>query len=117
MNINNQALQTTGSLTLTANQSFQTNKANISDTMKRYIFYNSSRINTKDGQAFVLLLILFIISMVWVPLGTAHAVGATSSSVKWHPGYYYTIMGNKNNSTYRDRSPDPLGNAVKLQEY
>lgn len=100
MNINNQALQTTGSLTLITNQSFQTNKANISDIMKRYIFYNSSRINTKDGQAFVLLLILFIISMVWVPLGTAHAVGATSSSVKWHPGHYYTIMGNKNNSTY-----------------
>lgn len=100
MNINNQVLQTTGSLTLTASKSFQTNQANLSDIIKRCIFYNASRITTKAGQAYALLLILFIISIVWIPFGTAHAVGATSSSVKWHPGHYYTIMGDKNNSTY-----------------
>ncbi len=96
MNFNNQALQTVGSLTLIASQSAQTNKANISDVLKRCIFYNTSRINTKAGQVYALLLILlFIISMVWVPFGAAYA-----ATVKWHPGHYYTLMGDKNNSTY-----------------
>ncbi|HQY22983.1 MAG TPA: glycoside hydrolase [Gammaproteobacteria bacterium] len=52
----------------------------------------------------ILVTILFIVSMVWVPFGTVHADGVsdvTSSSVKWHPGHYYSIMsGKKNNPAY-----------------
>lgn len=54
----------------------------------------------------ILVTILFIISMVWVPFGTVYADapaagGVTSSSVKWHPGHYYSIMsGSKNDPTY-----------------
>ncbi len=52
----------------------------------------------------ILVTILFIISMVWVPFGTAHAdaaAGTPSSSVKWHPGHYYTILSwGKNDPTY-----------------
>ncbi|HQY22982.1 MAG TPA: glycoside hydrolase, partial [Gammaproteobacteria bacterium] len=42
--------------------------------------------------------------MVLVTCLAAYATTATSAPVsgpiKWHPGHYYTIMGNKNNSTY-----------------
>ncbi len=111
MNINNQVLQTTGSLTLTASKSFQINKANISDIIKRRIFYNYPGINTKAGQSCALLFI-FIISMVcWVPFGTAHAAGA----VKWHPGHYYTIMGDKNNSTYMTKVYNELKSTPALR--
>ncbi|AEJ01617.1 hypothetical protein Nit79A3_1809 [Nitrosomonas sp. Is79A3] len=116
MNINNQVLQTTGSLTPTARKSFQTNQANISDIIKRCIFYNFTGINTKAGQAYArLLILLFIISMVWVLFGTAHAVGATSNSVKWHPGHYYTILSDKNNSTYMAQIYSELENTPALR--
>ena len=112
MNFNNQALQTVGSLTLTASQSSQTNKANISDTLKRCIFYNPSRINTNAGQVYALLLILlFIISMVWVPFGTAYA-----ATVKWHPGHYYAInLGDKNNSNYMTKVYSELKSTPALR--
>jgi len=116
ININNQVLQTTGSLTLIASKSFQINKANISNIIKHCIFFNAPRINTKAGQAYVrLLILLFIISMVWVFFGTAHAAGATSSSVKWHPGHYYTIIGDKNSSSYMKAVYNDLKNTPALR--
>ncbi|MCE9550137.1 MAG: glycoside hydrolase [Betaproteobacteria bacterium] len=116
MNINIQVLQTADSLTLTASQTFQTSKANISDIIKRCIFYNASSINTKAGQACALLLILlFLISMVLVPFETVHAATATSSSVKWHPGHYYTLMGDKNNPTYLEKVYDELKSTPALR--
>ncbi|MEQ1816389.1 MAG: glycoside hydrolase [Nitrosomonas sp.] len=101
MNINNHVLQTVGSLNLTDSQSFLTNKTNAREIIKRHIFYTVSSIYNKAGQAYALLLLLLIMSMVWLPFGTAQAAPATSSSVKWHPGHYYAInMGDKYNSTY-----------------
>ena len=115
MNINNQVLQTADSLTLTASQTFQTSKAHMSDIIKRCIFFNASSINTKAGQACALLLILlFLISMVLVPFETAHATTATSSPVKWHPGHYYTLMGDKNNPTYLEKVYDELKSTPAL---
>ena len=50
----------------------------------------------------ILVAILFIISMILIPFGTAHAVvKAPPGSVKWHPGHYYTLVGSgKDNPEY-----------------
>ncbi len=46
----------------------------------------------------ILVAILFIISMIWISFGTAHAVVAgTPGSIKWHPGHYYAIMSSGKN--------------------
>ncbi len=46
----------------------------------------------------ILVAILFIISMIWISFGTAHAVVVgTPGSVKWHPGHYYAIMSSGKN--------------------
>ena len=46
----------------------------------------------------ILVAILFIISMIWISFGTAHAVVVgTPGSVKWHPGHYYSIMSSGKN--------------------
>lgn len=61
--------------------------------------------STVTRQNHALLIVLFFsMSMVLVPWGAVYAAGTTTAlvanSVKWHPGHYYTIMGDKNNSTY-----------------
>ncbi len=52
----------------------------------------------------LLIASLFVICMVLVTWLAAYAASATaapvSGPIKWHPGHYYTIMGDKNNSTY-----------------
>ena len=50
----------------------------------------------------ILVAILFLISMIWISFGTAHAVVVgTPGSIKWHPGHYYAIMSSgKNNPDY-----------------
>ncbi|PSJ15718.1 glycoside hydrolase, partial [Nitrosomonas supralitoralis] len=49
---------------------------------------------------FLVAALLFIVSMVLVPLTTVAAT-TDPTSVKWHPGHYYTIMNwGNNNSKY-----------------
>ena len=53
----------------------------------------------------LLITLLFVLGTIWASLGTAYAAtNATSpitTGVKWHPGHYYTLMGQgKNNPKY-----------------
>jgi hypothetical protein len=64
----------------------------------------------------ILATILFIISMVWVPFGTVHAVDVTSDAVKWHPGHYYTIMSwGKNDRRYMAQVYNELADTPALR--
>ena len=65
----------------------------------------------------ILVAILFIISMIWIPFGTAHAVvKAPPGSVKWHPGHYYTLVGSgKNNPAYLEQVYSELNDTPALR--
>lgn len=90
----------------------------ITNPMKSKISTNLSM--TARQMHSILATILFIISMVWVPFGTVHADaaggGTTSSSVKWHPGHYYTIMSwGKNDPTYLAQVYSEMDNTPALR--
>ena len=68
---------------------------------------NGLSIVAKQMQITMVIASLFIISIVLVPWKKAYAVADTTAltlpvttSVKWHPGHYYMLMGNKNNPKY-----------------
>ncbi len=76
--------------------------------------------STVTRQNHALLIILFFsMSMVLVPWGAVYAASTTTAlvanSVKWHPGHYYTIMGDKNNSTYMTQVYSELKNTPALR--
>jgi len=65
----------------------------------------------------ILVVILFIVGMVWIPFGTAHAaVSGTPGSIKWHPGHYYTIISSgKNNPEYLKKVYSELSSTTALR--
>ncbi|MBY0475293.1 MAG: glycoside hydrolase [Nitrosomonas sp.] len=72
-------------------------------TNDQFLIINSITLitSTRIRQAYILITaLLFIISMIIVPLN-AVAAPIDPTAVKWHPGHYYIIKGSsKNNSTY-----------------
>ncbi|WP_394808852.1 glycoside hydrolase [Nitrosomonas sp.] len=71
----------------------------------------------KRSMQSILVAILFIISMIWIPFGTAQAVvNAPPGSVKWHPGHYYTLVGSgKNNPAYLEQVYSELNDTPALR--
>ena len=72
-------------------------------TNDQFLIINSETLitSTRIRQAYILVTaLLFIFSMIIVPLN-AVAAPIDPTAVKWHPGHYYIIKGSsKNNSTY-----------------
>ena len=69
----------------------------------RIIFHTEPKNSTSFSMVMrqmhsILIAILFLISMIWISFGTAHAVVVgTPGSIKWHPGHYYAIMSSGKN--------------------
>lgn len=85
---------------------------------------NDHRLNIVKYKRAISIALLFVIGAIWTACGVAYAADNTrlsaTTAVKWHPGHYYTLMGDKNNpkymaQVYRELKKTPLLRGLQIR--